>query len=37
MQDEENACDGNDESLRQNIAPEYRHLITIKAGKPKVS
>lgn len=27
--------DDDDQKMRQNVAPEYKLLITIKAGKPK--
>ncbi|KAJ6837715.1 phosphoinositide phospholipase C 4-like [Iris pallida] len=34
---DENDDDDDDPKLRQNAAPEYKRLITIKAGKPKGS
>lgn len=33
--DDEESCGEDDESLHSNVAPEYKRLITIRAGKPK--
>lgn len=35
VQDEELADDDDDQKERQNAPPEYKCLITIRAGKPK--